>query len=60
MLSNEDEFDLEGEIYKLIGVKNLLNAWSTEDDRYESFYIAKALNEITNNIVKILNIDASG
>lgn len=59
MISYKDEIDLEGEIYKLIGIKNLLNAWSNEDNGYESFYIAKGLDDITNNIVKILKIDLS-
>ena len=31
MITREQELDLELEIYKLNGVKNLLNAWATCD-----------------------------
>lgn len=57
MITLEDEIDLRDEIYKLIGVKNLLNIWSGEEGGYEIIFISNALNEIVADISRILKIN---
>ncbi len=43
MISHEDELDLEVEIYKLNGIKNLLSAWAKDCESFEAVVISDSL-----------------
>lgn len=57
MITKEQELDLELEIYKLNGVKNLLNAWAESDSGFEAAIISNELNKITTKIFDILSLE---
>lgn len=54
MLTHEDFLDLEKETCRLEGIANLLSAWSNECGGFETGFLSAVLNEITENIVKIV------
>jgi hypothetical protein len=54
MISHEDELDLEVEIYKLNGIKNLLSAWAKDCESFEAVVISDSLNSTVENINAIL------
>jgi len=54
MLSRDDMCDLELEIYKLNGIKNLLSAWAKDCESFEAVVISDSLNSTVENINAIL------
>ena len=54
MISHEDELDLEVEIYKVNGIKNLLSAWAKDCESFEAVVISDSLNSTVENINAIL------
>lgn len=56
MLSSDDMYDLEIEMYKLNGTANLLAAWANNCEHFEASIISDTLADTVKNINEILKI----